>query len=75
MRLHAVIDRFAGHALQPTDSYEFKQTFLNAQSTLRSLRAVAAWLGAQTGRRKAIVFISEGLKFDIWNEASIRLGS
>jgi VWFA-related protein len=68
VRLHAVIDRFAAHALQPTDSYEFKQTFLNAQSTLRSLRAVAAWLGAQTGRRKAIVFISEGLKFDIWND-------
>ena len=68
VRLHAVIDRFAGHAVQPTDSYEFKQTFLNAQSTLRSLRAVAAWLGAQTGRRKAIVFISEGLKFDIWND-------
>ena len=63
-RLHAVIDRFAGHAVQ----VEFKETVLNAQSTLRSLRAVAAWLGAQTGRRKAIIFISEGLKFDIWND-------
>ena len=42
--------------------------FLDAQSTLRSLRAVAAWLGAQTGRRKAIVFISEGIKFDVTNE-------
>ena len=68
VRLHAVIDRFTGHAVQPTESFEFKQTFLNAQSTLRSLRALAAWLGAQTGRRKAIVFISEGLKFDIWND-------
>jgi VWFA-related protein len=67
-RLHAVIDRFQGHAVQLTDSFEFKQTVLNAQSTLRSLRAVASWLGAQTGRRKAIVFISEGLKFDIWND-------
>ena len=66
-RLHAVIDRFPGHAVQPPIPSS-KQTVLNAQSTLRSLRAVAAWLGAQTGRRKAIVFISEGLKFDIWND-------
>ena len=68
IRLHAVIDRFAAHAVQPTDSYEYKQTFLNAQSTLRSLKAVAAWLGGQSGRGKAIVFISEGLKFDLWND-------
>ena len=67
VRLHAVIDRFRGTPCS-RPFLEFKQTFLNAQSTLRSLRAVAAWLGAQTGRRKAIVFISEGLKFDIWND-------
>ena len=67
-RLHAVVDRFAAHSLQPVDAYDYKQVFLDAQSTLRSLRAVAAWLGAQTGRRKAIVFISEGVKFDITNE-------
>lgn len=67
-RLHGVIDRFKGHSLIPTDQYEQKQVFLDAQSTLRSLKAVAAWLGALPGRRKAIVFISEGIKFDIWNE-------
>ena len=67
-RLHAVIDRFAAHSLQPADAYDYKQVFLDAQSTLRSLRAVASWLGAQTGRRKAIVLISEGVKFDVTNE-------
>jgi VWFA-related protein len=67
-RLHAVIDRFTGRSLSPVDGGEAKQVFLDAQSTLRQLKAVAAWLGSLSGRRKAIVFISEGIKFDIWNE-------
>lgn len=64
-RLHAAIDRFQGHSLPPTDSHEVKQTFLDAQETLRTLGALATWFGAERGRRKAIVFISEGIKFDI----------
>jgi VWFA-related protein len=53
-RLHAVIDRFRGHSLAPAEKYEAKQR--------------AAWLGDLAGRRKAIVLISEGIDFDIWNE-------
>jgi VWFA-related protein len=67
-RLHAVIDRFKGHSLAPAEATDARQVFLDARSTLRSLKSLAAWLGDLAGRRKAIVFISEGIDFDIWNE-------
>jgi len=68
-RLHAVIDRFRGHSLAPAeDAMDAKQVFHNARSTLRSLKTLAAWLGDLADRRKAIVFLSEGIDFDIWNE-------
>src|SRR5215203_5565163 len=68
-RLRTVIDRFRSHSLAPADdAVDAKQVFRNAQSTLRSLKSVAAWLGGLPGRRKAIVLISEGIDFDIWNE-------
>ena len=67
-RLHAVIDRFRGHSLAPAEAADARQVFLDARSTLRSLKSLAAWLGDLAGRRKAIVFISEGIDFDIWND-------
>jgi VWFA-related protein len=67
-RLHSTIDRFTSQSLPAADVYDFKQTFLDALSTLRSLKALAAWLGAQSGGRKSVVFISEGLKFDVTDE-------
>jgi VWFA-related protein len=42
----------------------------DARSTLRTLRSVADWLSRIHGRRKSILFVSEGLEYDIFNQAS-----
>ena len=47
-----------------TDPFEMERGF-NARSTLRSLGQVADWLAGVRGRRKTILFISEGIDYDI----------
>jgi VWFA-related protein len=37
----------------------------NAQSTMRSLKSIAEWLSGLHGRRKTIIFMSEGIDYDI----------
>ena len=37
----------------------------NARTTLDTLRNVAEWFGSVRGRRKAILFVSEGIDYDI----------
>ena len=37
----------------------------NARTTLDTLRNVAEWFGVVHGRRKAILFVSEGIDYDI----------
>ena len=39
----------------------------NARTTLDTLRNVAEWFGAVHGRRKAILFVSEGIDYDIYD--------
>jgi VWFA-related protein len=46
-----------------------------ARSTLRTLRSVANWLSRIHGRRKSILFVSEGLEYDIFNQASSSLSA
>ena len=46
------------------DPFDSERGF-NAQSTTRALRTVAEWLGGVRGRRKTILFISEGIDYDI----------
>jgi VWFA-related protein len=46
------------------DPYEFERGF-NARSAAQSLRQVAEWLGGIQGRRKTILFVSEGIDYDI----------
>ena len=46
------------------DPFDTERGF-NARSTTRGLRTVAEWLGGVRGRRKTIVFISEGIDYDI----------
>jgi VWFA-related protein len=59
-------DRFgaAGPDARIADPYEFERGH-NAQSTMRSLRSVAEWFGGVRGRRKTILFVSEGIDYDI----------
>jgi VWFA-related protein len=39
----------------------------NARTTLDTLRNVAEWFGSVHGRRKAILFVSEGIDYDIYD--------
>jgi VWFA-related protein len=39
----------------------------NARTTLDTLRSVAEWFGSVRGRRKAILFVSEGIDYDIYD--------
>ncbi len=37
----------------------------NAQSTMRSLKEISEWLSGLRGRRKTIIYVSEGIDYDI----------
>src|SRR5262245_15908184 len=37
----------------------------NAQSTMRSLKDIAEWMSGLRGRRKTIIYVSEGIDYDV----------
>ncbi len=64
-RLLAAIDRFAGQKLRRSDvSMDVEKAF-KASNSLRVLRASAEFLSNVRGRRKAVVWFSEGIDYDI----------
>jgi VWFA-related protein len=46
------------------DPYEQERAY-NAQQSMRLLQDVAEWFGSVRGRRKTIIFVSEGIDYDI----------
>ena len=56
--------RQQGDALNDPDDME---RGFNARTTLDTLRNVAEWFGSVRGRRKAILFVSEGIDYDIYD--------
>ncbi|MCU1385455.1 MAG: VWFA-related Acidobacterial domain protein, partial [Acidobacteria bacterium] len=56
--------RQQGDALNDPDDME---RGFNARTTLDTLRNVADWFGAVRGRRKAILLVSEGIDYDIYD--------
>jgi VWFA-related protein len=54
--------RLPGDALNDPDDAE---RAFNARSTLDTLRNVAEWFSSVRGRRKSILFVSEGIDYDI----------
>src|SRR3954470_3789595 len=56
--------RQSGDPLNDPDDME---RGFNARSTLDTLRNVAEWFGSIHGRRKAILFVSEGIDYDIYD--------
>src|SRR3954467_7592662 len=56
--------RQQGDALNDPDDME---RGFNARTTLDTLRNVADWFGSVRGRRKAILFVSEGIDYDIYD--------
>ena len=51
----------------PLNDPEDAERGFNARSTLDTLRNVAEWFGSVRGRRKAILFVSEGIDYDIYD--------
>src|SRR5260221_9143392 len=51
----------------PLNDPEDAERGFNARYTLDTLRNVADWFGSVRGRRKAILFVSEGIDYDIYD--------
>jgi len=51
----------------PLNDPDDQERGFNARSTLDTLRNVAEWFGSVHGRRKAILFVSEGIDYDIYD--------
>jgi VWFA-related protein len=51
----------------PLNDPEDAERGFNARNTLDTLRNVAEWFGSVHGRRKAILFVSEGIDYDIYD--------
>jgi VWFA-related protein len=48
------------------------QRYNNARNTLRTLRNIADFMNGTRGRRKAVVFLSEGINYDVTDQISNR---
>src|SRR5262249_6515255 len=49
----------------PLNDPDDQERSFNARNTLTALRNVADWFASVRGRRKAILFVSEGIDYDI----------
>ena len=56
------------------DPLEFERVY-HARQTLTSLRDVARWLGSVPAPRKALIFVSEGIEYDLRNLVENRFAS
>ncbi len=59
-------DYFASAGLHADDVDEPERAY-NARTTMQVLENVADWFGSVRGRRKAILFVSEGVDYDLTN--------
>lgn len=59
-----------GLASDPARDMDDKERGFNARSALDTVRNIASYLGNVRGRRKAIVFLSEGIDYNIDNPLS-----
>jgi VWFA-related protein len=64
--------RVQGDALNDPDDAE---RAFNARNSLDTLRNIAEWFGSVHGRRKAILFVSEGIDYDIYDMIQANNGS
>ena len=57
-------DRRHRRSPTPSDPMVQKRGF-DARNTLEELQAIADWFGSVRGRKKSILFVSEGIEYDI----------
>lgn len=67
-RLIAAVDKFMGQK-STRDTFDMERV-MKARNTYDTLRGVAEFLGPVRGRRKAIVWFSEGVEYDIGNPSA-----
>jgi hypothetical protein len=61
----------AGIGGRVADPFEQERAY-NAQGTMRSLKEIAEWLAGLRGRRKTIIYVSEGIDYDITDASTTR---
>ena len=64
-----------GVASNMNAAYNDMQRYTNARNSLDTLRAVANYMTGMRGRRKAVVFFSEGINYDLANVIANRYAS
>jgi VWFA-related protein len=60
-------DDFSASGGLHADDMDEPERAYNARTTMQVLESVADWFGSVRGRRKAILFISEGVDYDLTN--------
>jgi VWFA-related protein len=67
-RLIQAVEKFMGREVGPYgSSADRMQVVHDARSMFSTLRNLCDWLSGIRGRRKAVVFFSEGIPYDIWS--------
>ncbi len=66
-RILAAIDKFTGQKPRRGDKTSEIEVISKARNSLRALGASAEFLGNIRGRRKAVIWFSEGVEYDIEN--------
>jgi VWFA-related protein len=56
-----------GAASNPNASFNELQRYTNARNSLRTLKNLADYMAGMRGRRKAVVYFSEGINYDVTN--------
>jgi VWFA-related protein len=56
-----------GATSNPNASFNELQRYTNARNSLRTLKNLADYMAGMRGRRKAVVFFSEGINYDVTN--------
>ena len=56
-----------GAASNANASFNEMQRYTNARNSLRTLKNLADYMGGMRGRRKAVVYFSEGINYDVTN--------
>jgi VWFA-related protein len=61
----ALQDYYAGNGSNMASSYNEMRRYNDARDTLRTIKGVADFMAGMRGRRKAVVFFSEGINYDL----------
>jgi VWFA-related protein len=64
-----------GTMSNPNATFNDMQRYNNARNSLQTLRNLADYMAGMRGRRKAVVYFSEGINYDVTNQLTNRYAS